>query len=496
MSIFSSIKSVFRKPAADGQRWVMGRFGEQERGWDSAKTTRNNKYHWSMATDQSINRDLYSDLETLRARCHHEIKQNPFVEGMIRTYCHEVVGGTGPTLQVASSSKRYSAGMERAWDEFWRMPDVNGQVSGNQMLELFIRGLWPDGEYLALITNDAHGGGSDMIRLRLQPFAPRRLNYIGGKTNVFMGIELSKTGRPIRYYVSDESIDGSSAKHTTNEYPAEKIIHGFEIEEPGQVRGVPKLASALQHIADLRAYDREVLRAAHFAASQTGVLQAPNNPDLPAIQLPAGGKMEIESDSLNVVPPGWQMGQMVSQQPMSNYIDYRIERMRDIGRAAGMPLMMIRLDSAKHNYSSARMDSQSFNREIADLQMQINETLLSRLFWEVEREARLNPKLNLPSRPDNVRLNWTWPPRPHVDPSKEAAAERVALENGTETYQRVLARRGLDMETVIEQRKAANEALIAAGLPPMPVADSSIVQISNSDQPSKKTSEDENEKSE
>jgi capsid protein len=57
---------------------------------------------------------------------------------------------------------------------------------------------------------------------------------------------------------------------------------------------------------------------------------------------------------------------------------------------------------------------------------------------------------------------------PHVDPVKEATAERTRMESGTLTYQDACTANGQDVDLVIAKRVADAKKLAEAGLPPVP----------------------------
>src|SRR5690349_8610549 len=70
------------------------------RRWEAAETNRLNKTHWAKATGDPINLDLQADLENLRIRSLFEAENNPTVEGIIKTYCDDVIGKNGPRFNV------------------------------------------------------------------------------------------------------------------------------------------------------------------------------------------------------------------------------------------------------------------------------------------------------------------------------------------------------------------------------------------------------------
>jgi capsid protein len=134
-----------------------------------------------------------------------------------------------------------------------------------------------------------------------------------------------------------------------------------------------------------------------------------------------------------------------------------------------MPLMMLLLDSSSSNYSSARFDGQMFWRGVAKTQGWLGR-ILARIESLVAREAELMGML--PASPPDLMRQFVWPRAPHVDPVKEAEAERMALQNGSLSYTQLCAANGTSIERMIAQRKRDNELLKAAGLPEIPGIDS------------------------
>jgi capsid protein len=392
------------------------------------------------------------------------------------------MGRGTPTLQVQTRSSRYTKILENAWWEFEQESDVSGLPLA-EMLALWIRGMWTDGEFLALDETARNASGP--IRYRLMTLAPRRLadpldSTPAGENQVILGVELDPFGRPVAYHIAEEKIRVNTVIQTgrTIRIDASQVLHGYEKREADQVRGFPWLTSALPTIADMRAYDAAVLKAAHNAAKFGNVLQT-NNPAVDPVAIPAGSAMELKEDSLTAVPPGWNLGQMRPYQPMAEYPQYRAERHRDIGRAVSMPLMMIRLDSREHNYSSARFDDQIYNSSLKRFEGWLERTALNRMVWKVEREAQLS--MSLPRRPDDLVLNWMWHDRPHVDHVKEAMGERIEIENGTLPISWACASKNRDFDQVIAARKSDAEKLKEAGLPIAPAKSPDLLALTGMD---------------
>jgi len=436
------------------------------RRWEAAKTDRLNSAHWANAHSKSVNADLTLDRETLVKRSMYEAENNPFVEGVIQTHVASVVGADGPTLQVqCEGHKNYSDGLEGDWNEFAKAPEITGQQSLVEVLRANVRLLWTNGDWLIQEVEhpDALPGE---ISYRWNVIHPRRLkNPLSGyNRRIIDGVERDELGRPITYYITDLDTDEYgwlNQDFNSKPFSAGRVIHDFNILEPGQVRGVPLLAPCLQPIADLRDYDTSVLDACRQATDFAAILTT-NHPD--ANYVAVNESTDIPRRRLSTAPPGWQLNQLDPKHPTTNYVDYRKERLRELGRPVNMPLMMVTLDSGDHNYSSARFDGQLFNRGVICFQSRTDRVLLNRSLERIERQAILSGRI--PKRPKNVNFEWTWTAAPHVDPQKEALAWGLLIQIGAASEYDAAAAMGRDFERVTAARKRAKELLEAAGLPP------------------------------
>lgn len=446
----------------DSSPWTLRRY-------EGASTDRLNKAHWGSVTGQPINADLLSDLATLRHRAAFEAANNPFVEGVIDTHATDIVGECGPSLQVHSSSDRYNTKLEKLWKNWWGMPDINGQLSGADMARLWVRMLWICGEFLVQKVTDATAFGSP-VSLRLLNLHPERLDTppnLASDAMVGMGVRRTREGKPTQYYITDPLPFGAMSIAMGNYTPVspDDIIHQFRMLESGQIRGVPWLASSLQTVADIRDYDAQVLDAARMAADQATFLYT-DHPDAPFVQ--ANESTTVQRRTISTMPPGWKPQQLNPTQPSTNYIQYRMERLRELGRPVNMPLMTVRLGSEDHNYSSARFDGQVYLRGLRVLQAWIERGALNNCLRDIAREATLAGALPQAPVDGDVTYEWTWPIPPHVDPSKEADAWLALVEMGAADLRDVCAANGWDYDEVQNKRERTAKDLKARDLPPAP----------------------------
>ena len=401
------------------------------RRWNAAQTDRLNQAHWAKAHGNEINQDIFEDIRALRARASFERANNPLLEGVVNTHADDIVGENGPLLQVQSDDQRYNDRLEEACAEVFADIDVNGQMALPDVMRLFVSQLWDKGEYVA---REVTGGQVDsLVSFRLLAVNADRLDSDPRSTGdplVALGVRRSSQGRPVSYQVNEPTPMGAYVLDGTRyeEFSADEVIHVYKLLEPGQVRGVPWTSSVLQCIADLRDFDVQTLDAARQAADYA-VLLTNKHDDAP--YLPINDSTTIQRRTISTAPPGWDVNQLAPAHPGPQYVPFRRERLRELGRPVSMPLMKILLGCEDHNFSSARMDNQNYARSLGCIQKSLFvRPLLNRIVRRVERElmlVRRKGQFVLPRRPEKVNYQWTFAKQPHVDPKKERDAEAIGL---------------------------------------------------------------------
>lgn len=453
------VRLLSKQERSEDDVWIRSR-------WDSARTNRLNQEHWRWAQGNTINRDLLDDLPTLRARCAYEASTNPMLEGVVNTYATDVVGRNGPTLQIESDDDRFNTEVEAVVASVMERPDPDVQLQLPEMLRMWVRSLCTSGDYVAQeFTADRVGVP---VSIGIRCIESCRLDTPPDRAsdnNVVFGVHTNKNGRVLRYYVRErESAHGTYMSHKYTPIPPDLLHLNFQMLEPGQVRGVPWLASVLDVAADLRQYDGHVMEAAKSAAANAIVWYS-NHPDVELDYSEIPTQQSIERGQQVYATPGWTPHTVDATQPATQYVDFRKERMREFGRPFNMPLMMVLLSSADSNFSSAHYDGAIYIRGVQYVQNWIERVTLNMYVSKIVREMTLGSVVQVP---DRWRPVWTWPVPPYADPKKHYDSLRARLEDGVIAPQDVCAAYGTDWETVVAKRRRAAEMLDDAGLPPMP----------------------------
>lgn len=429
--------------------------GNLSRGWEAAETSRLNAGHWSnVSSSDDINADLQMDLKTIQQRARHEAINNGIVEGALETHATDVVGDDVPGLQMLTDDNSFNEEVEQLWEEWIESCEHQQGLALADLMHGWVGQWWFHGEFLVqeLIGRRAkdyrlHDLGAELIDI----------NHLA--ENIVLGVELDKRKQVVAYWIADPTRPDKRERLS-----ADYAVHAFRRRFSGQLRGIPVLGSSLQPTADLRDYDDQVMDAARAAADQA-LWMISDHPDAEFAKVNPGTVVETRRRQWRHAMPGWKPFQMQANQPMVNYVDFRKERQREVGRPAQMPLLVLRQDASGHNYSSARFDANGYWRAVSRFQRFLERRTINKFLRRLIRLAVLDGSIR--PGPDRQVFSWTWPKPPAIDAVKERLAERIGMENGTLSYSSACAANGQRADRMIKQRQRDNADLVKAGLPPV-----------------------------
>ena len=116
--------------------------------FNAAVTNTENARHWANADALSADAAANPDVRrTLRNRARYEIANNSYARGIVLTLANDVVG-TGPRLQMLTSSDQVNRAVEREFDSWAR------QVGLAEKLRTMRMARAQDGEAFAVLVNN------------------------------------------------------------------------------------------------------------------------------------------------------------------------------------------------------------------------------------------------------------------------------------------------------------------------------------------------------
>lgn len=464
--------------------------------YDAAQTTPDNRRHWANADYLSADAAASPEVRrVLRARCRYEVANNSDIKGVVNTKADWLVG-TGPTLQVSTGRSSLDEEIEHAFHQWADSVDFAG------ILRMLPVARAESGETFILLRDNPYSDSAYETGVTLEPVIveadqvsqPWMVATMMDEPTYDDGIRFDDFGNPVEYHVL-RSHPGSSGFRLGTEYdvwPAERVLHYFKRERPGQRRGIPDLTPALEQLAILRRYQLATLTAAENIAEIAMTLESDASAD---DDLPDGETTEsdthgepapldafrLERGLALTMPKGWKLNQPKAEQPTTTFKEFRREVLGAACRCIHMPQAVVFLDSSTANMSARYMDDRTFERAARPDRQQMAR-LSSALFgaWlyqairtdgVLRRSIERNRVPRDAMRPDRfIRHQWMWPAiAEHADPSKTAKGLETMLAVGGTTLAEFHAGRGQDWEQMIHQRAREKALAIkeeaAAGVP-------------------------------
>lgn len=411
--------------------------------YDMAETNDDNRRHWANADSYSAkSANSITKRKIIRERARYEVANNSYARGIVNTISNDIVG-TGARLQVFTEIPIFAREIEKAFSKWCRAIDLADK------LRTMAKAKTVDGEAFAILWSNRKI--DNPVSLDVELVETDRVTFPQYSNGEDDGIIYDSLGNPAKYLVLDEH-PADAAARTYSVVPAWRVIHWFRVDRPGQIRGISDIMTALPLFAQLRRYTLAVIAAAETAADFAGVLRTSAPPPGGEAELADPWEnIEIEQRALVTLPAGWDLTQLDSKHPSTTYGDFKREILNEIARCLNMPFNVAAGNSSSYNYSSGRLDHQTYFKSLR-IERTILEKFLDRIFaaWLDEAvliEGFLPCGITIP-----VEHTFFWDGWEHVDPRLEEEADQLALANHTKTLAEIYAARGLDWEDAVRQR--------------------------------------------
>lgn len=439
--------------------------------YDAAQTNAGNRKHWELADSYSAAAaNSLAVRKTLRERSRYEVANNGYARGIVNTKTNHVIG-TGPRLQVETGDPELDEQIEASFCAWADEINLGAKLRTMQAAKI------QDGEAFAVFTTNQ--SLNHPVKLDIRLVECDRITYPlmtpeYTPTSVD-GINYDSSGNPESYTVLRYH-PGDSLPVPMNQFDvvnADDMIHWFRADRPGQVRGIPEIMPALPLFAQLRRYTLATISAAETAASFAMVAQSTLAPEDEQAPDPFE-EIELTHGMLTVLPQGYSLGQVDPKQPVTGYKEFKWEILGEIGRPLDMPFNITACNSSSYNYSSGRLDHQVYYRGISIEQCDGERIVLNPIFAMWVQEAILQSGVSrskeedaalygeprpepaaLPisqTKPSEWKVGWFWDGQQSAEPTKDATADQINLENGTTNEAELIARDGGDWRRVLRKK--------------------------------------------
>lgn len=344
-------------------------------------------------------------------------------------------------------------------------PDTRRRLSAEfeslvqPLLPALARGLVRDGEaFCRLVPTD---GGSLELRLLPSDQVDATLTRdLGGGARIIAGIEHDSEDRVVAYHILREAPSSplpGAHPFEAQRIPASDILHVYDQQFPGQIRGISWLSPVLLKLTDRDALSDALLVQAKCSAALTAFITSPE-PDLPPSIAPDSyGEMELSPGAIHALRPGEDV-KFTDPPAASQSVDFMRSLDREIAAGAGLSYEMLTGDLAEASYSSARVSLLEFRRRAEMLQQVLIVGQFLRPLWArwISVQALAGAITADPESLAEYRSarfiapGWSW-----IDPLKEANAEIRSMEAGIRSRAEIVAARGRDLDE-LDQEIAAD----------------------------------------
>jgi lambda family phage portal protein len=454
------------------------------RGYRAKETLKEYRQRYAAARPSGLNGPVYgwkADFNALleqanpilRERVRSLIRNYPPFVRAIKTHTAFVIG-QGARFQSMVLNDAGKADTERrkkiesAFRRWMDKASVDGQLHFYECQGLAMRQRLETGEFfcafrtpkgrgrhplaLQFIESDRVSGG-----LELRPNSKSAVVWQGVEfdpdTTERFGYHVLRHSWPQRY------------EYEWDFLPIDRVIHGYDLLRPDQLRGVSVFAAAIILADSMYDYVEAQLDAAKMAAKWLGFVTSPTLEDFYATRnkndkAPNYPKLQdrVENAAMEYLNPGESVTFAASPNRINDNFDRFVAFvLRMVGSVIGVPYEVLSGDYAGVNYSTARMSRQDYNMILQPERFWMEQNFNRKVFREWLRVTALMEPDLLPGYeldPEHYeKAIWVPAGMPSPDPLKEGKADIDNINNGLDSPQAVIMARGGDPEQVLEDLK-------------------------------------------
>lgn len=455
-----------------GQRRIEARARVQlaARHFEAAQTSRRTEGWRRVSTD--VNAANGPALAALRELSRDLRRNNGWAKRGIQAIVNNTVSwGIMPKAKPGRSSARGRAALE-LWNDWADETscDFDGRLNFYGLQRLAMETIAESGEVL-IIRQPASNADELAIPLRLQVLEPDYLDSTRdgvlpeGGGRISQGIECDSKGRRVAYWLYAAHPGGQSAalRFESVRIPAARVLHIYRVDRPGQMRGVPWLASAIARLKDYDDFeDAELMQqkvAACFGAFVTdvdgagtalGVAKTDPNNQQPLDQLEPG--------HIAYLPVGKSV--TFATPPRAADASFSSRALRRIAVSLGITYEELSGDYSQVNFSSGRMARLSAWQNVYEWREHMLIPQLCHGVWGWAMDLMKD----LEGWPMAPRAVWSAPPMPILEPDKEGLAYQRLVRIGAMTWAQMVRELGYDPTEQLAEIEAMNKELDDRGI--------------------------------
>lgn len=444
------------------------------RHYEAASVGRRTDGWHRLGTDANSAAGLMA-LPILRAQARDLVRNNPWARQALRRLVANIVGwGIRPKATGPAADRITQAW--RDWAETTQC-DSAGRLTMYGIQSQVMRTVIESGEILIRrrwrLPTD--GLAVPMQLQLLEPdFIDTARNGILGDAGgpIIQGIEFDQIGRRVAYWLFDRhpgsvlsfGTGASSFSPISKRVDAADVLHVYEQDRPGQVRGVPWFASVDVRLHDFHNFSDATLMKARIAACLAAFVTDPGDGIAGLAQTGTDNVTGLPTDTFE---PGMIMNLQpgktvtVANPPAANdHQSYSTSLLREIAAGVGTTYEDLTGDLSQVNYSSARLGRLAHQQDVHGWRWNVVIPQFCVPVWLWMQQA-----LNLSGVQVGVApAAWHPAPMPMLDPDKESKAYQQRVRNGQMTWSQMIREMGEDPDKMLDEIEELNGELDRRGI--------------------------------
>ena len=322
------------------------------------------------ATSSSQNNETNGAISTLRNRSRDLVRNNAWAKKAVEVIANNVVG-TGIRPKIIVDGKQAQRKLSLAWKQWAETTDcdITGRLNFYGLQYLIMKTVAESGECI-IVRRRRNTPGKIPFQLQVLEgdFIPHTYNYYpkasGEGKFTLMGIEFDDNDRRTGYWMYRKH-PGDIYNFGTPEWAdADEIIHVYQVERPGQIRGIPLGVSAMLRLKDFDEYEDAQLVRQKIAACYSVFITDPLG-EAGARQTPVDER--VEPGMVYTLDPGKEVT-FATPPGAEGYDSYTKNVLRAVAAGYGVTYEALTGDLSNVNFSSGRMGWLEFHRNVTSWQ--------------------------------------------------------------------------------------------------------------------------------
>lgn len=426
-------------------------------------------------------------LQTIRNRSRDVARNEWSGAAQTRIWSTNLVG-TGIVPRPTTKNQALKRKLIDLWNESVKTMDADGVLDFYGLQALGVRTWFTGGEFFIRMRTRRISDGL-AVPLQVQLLEPDMCplldadTYVGLPTEniIRQGIEFDRIGRRravwfYRNHPGEAAIPNINPQDLTR-VPIEQVVHVFEPQRPGQIRGVPEMSSVITRLRNTGDFDDNVLErqrlANLFTLFITRALPSGANDAMTGLPF-AGTNAEpiagLEPGISQELLPGEDVKFSDPPDAGANYAEFMRLQHLGITAGGGTPYELTTGDIKDISDRTLRIVINEFRRLCEQRQWLIFIPMMCqpvRDWWATH--AYLAGVLTEDEATEARKVRWSPQAWAYIHPVQDVQAKQTEVEAGFRSRSSVVAERGDDPDEVDAERAEDQKREIALGLAFEPV---------------------------